>query len=119
MDKSQMIKIIIDKHGNIIWFKEEKTKALLKNLELKKKQEERVSYISPQNIILRILFKIIRKIFKNNEKIIQWTRSWNCKWQVEIPEIKLVKKNFTDRQKAIEFEKEIIIKYTLSEKLMP
>lgn len=110
--------IIIDKNGNIITFKEDITKEIVSSIQTKQVKEKRVSYITPENILLRILFKILRKIFKDDHYIANWTRRWRCRWQIEVIETRQVIKGFTDRNKAVEVEKEIISKLLLKEELL-
>ncbi len=107
-------KIIIDKSGKIITFKEDITKKIIERLETKETKEKRESYIIPENPILKQIFKLIRKTFKDNHPISNWTRNWKCKWQIEIIETKQKIKGFTDRKKAIEKEKEIISKIKIA-----
>jgi RNA polymerase-interacting CarD/CdnL/TRCF family regulator len=101
------INIIIDKEGKIIAFKDEieQNKTVIK-IPAKSIEEKRVSHILPENQLLRIIFKLLRKL--NNEKINQWTRTWKCKWIVKIDNE--IKKGFKTREDAINWEKEKIIK---------
>ena len=110
-------KIIINKNGNVITFKEEITTKIIDNIPTKEIKEQRVSYITPENKALRVLFIILRKIFKDNHPIANWTRTWKCKWQIEIIKTGQVIKGFSDRSKAIEKEKEIISRLIKEEKL--
>jgi hypothetical protein len=107
------VKIFIT-NGKIEIFEDELKTPFLKEIfkDMIEIDRKRVSYIYPQNFMLRQVFLIIRKIFKNNEKIIEWTRNWKCLWQVEILDgkEKTVFKGFQNRKDAVKFEKDYILR---------
>jgi hypothetical protein len=108
------VKIIIN-NGKIEIFEDEfknsPLKSILENSNVI--ERKRISYIYPQNLILRVIFKTLRKLFGDNGKIADWTRNWECKWQIEILDEnkseKKIFKGFKDRKIAIDFEKNYII----------
>ena len=91
--------IEISEDGKITVFHDSKYAKKIKHIE----KIERVSHIVPANPILRIIFKLLRKLFGDEGKIADWTRTWKCKWKIE-----LILPEFDDRQKAIEYEKKLI-----------
>jgi hypothetical protein len=107
------VKIFIT-NGKIEIFEDELKTSFLKEIfkDTIEIDRKRVSYIYPQNFMLRQVFLIIRRIFKNNEKIIEWTRNWKCLWQVEILDgkEKTVFKGFQNRKDAVKFEKDYILR---------
>jgi hypothetical protein len=111
------VKIFIT-NGKIEIFEDELKTSFLKEIfkDMIEIDRKRVSYIYPQNFMLRQVFLIIRKIFKNNEKIIEWTRNWKCLWQVEILDgkEKTVFKGFQNRKDAVKFEKDYILRKKLT-----
>jgi len=108
------VRIIIN-NGKIEIFEDEFKNSPLKSIFESSNiiERKRVSHIYPQNIILRTIFKVLRKLFGDNGKIADWTRNWKCKWQVEILDEnkskKKIFKGFKDRKTAIDFEKNFII----------
>jgi hypothetical protein len=110
------VKIFIT-NGKIEIFEDELKTSFLKEIfkDAIEIDRKRVSYIYPQNFMLRQFFLIIRRIFKNNEKIIEWTRNWKCLWQVEILDgkEKTVFKGFQNRKDAVKFEKDYILRKKL------
>jgi hypothetical protein len=44
----------------------------------------RASYVVPESLPLRLLFRAIRAIVPDKSKIAQWTRSWQCLWRVHV-----------------------------------
>jgi hypothetical protein len=76
---------------------------------------QRVSYIRPQNIFLRIIFIFIRWIVNDNSKIANWTRQWKCKWVVQLKTDRKIYKNFINRDDAILFERKIIVNQKIKE----
>lgn len=69
-------------------------------------QTKRVSNIYPVNKFYRVFFKVIRFCVNDNSKIAKWTRTWNCNWTVNYKN--KVYGNFTKRDDAIKYEKEIV-----------
>jgi hypothetical protein len=114
--KSMEVKIIIN-NGKIEIFEDEfknsPLKSIFENSNIVVVERKRVSYIYPQNFILRAVFKALRKLLGDDGKIANWTRNWKCKWQVEILDEnkseKKIFKGFKDRKTAIKFEKDYII----------
>jgi len=109
------VRIIIN-NGKIEIFEDEFKNSPLKSIFENSNviEKKRVSHIYPQNFILRTIFKMLRKLFGDNGKVADWTRSWKCKWQVEIlpnenKSKKKIFKGFKDRKIAIDFEKNYII----------
>ncbi len=81
-------------------------------LKLYCKTEKRVSHILPENFILRLFFKILRKIFGDEGFIANWTRKWKCNWIIILNKQK-IGGVFKDRKLAIEFEKKFVIENLL------
>jgi hypothetical protein len=83
--KIMEVRIIIN-NGKIEIFEDEFKNSPLKSIFENSNviERKRVSHIYPQNLILRTIFKTLRKLFGDNGKIADWTRNWKCKWQVEI-----------------------------------
>jgi hypothetical protein len=112
--KTMEVRIIIN-NGKIEIFEDEFKNSPLKSIFENSNivERKRVSYIYPQNFILRAVFKALRKLFGDNGRIAEWTRNWKCRWQVEILDEnkseKKIFKGFKDRKTAIEFEKNYII----------
>lgn len=69
-------------------------------------EKQRVSVIVPRNLVLRVLFVVLRALVSDESRIAEWTRHWDCDWDVVIdgehhgP--------FADRQEAVRFEKDLI-----------
>lgn len=74
------------------------------------KKVERVSHIVPKNIILRMVFRLIRKLFGDKGKMADWTRKWNVEWIV-------IFGPFTERKEAIIFEREAYTAYTIKKEV--
>jgi len=94
------------KDGMIMGFKDEIEK-LQKKQKIEILKTKRVSHIYPANFFLKIAFIFLRFVFGENGKIANWTRKWKCKWSVFIPQ-KGVFGKYSDREKAIKKEKELI-----------
>lgn len=94
---------IVIKGGEICGFHDE---VSFEGLELESHSQERVSRIVPINLLLRGAFYLIRGLCSDQSKLAAWTRGWGCQWQVVIDGE--VDGPFSDRAKAIEFEKEKI-----------
>ncbi len=94
--------IEIDKTGKAYGLDED-LKEIFNEEDFSTTNKKRFSYIYPKNILLRAIFKFIRKIFSDESKLANWTRSWKCEWIVLIN--KKVYGPFKTRKKAIEFEK--------------
>ncbi len=77
---------------------------------------KRVSYILPENLFLRILFRTIRSLVKDESKAAEWTRKWKCTWYVHILPTNEKFYGFKNREDAIIFEREYIVKLLLSQK---
>jgi hypothetical protein len=107
------VKIIIN-NGKIEIFEDEFKNSPLKSIFENSVivERKRVSYIYPQNFILRAIFKMLRKLFGDDVKIAKWTRNWKCLWQVEILDgkEKIVFKGFQNRKDAVKFEKDYILR---------
>jgi len=80
--------------------------------EIKTAKVKRVSHIVPENLFLRILFRILRFLFPDTSFIAEWTRKWKCKWIVVFTDGECFGP-FENREDAIVFER----KYYVEKKL--
>ena len=97
----------IDEDGNVYCFHDSKFVKMLKI-----EEQKRLSHITPKNPFLKIIFKTLRWIFKDESKVAEWTRHWDCEWEVE-----LILPTFKNRSDAINYEKEVITLLKLKNKL--
>jgi len=74
----------------------------------------RVSHILPANPLLRLVFRMLRWVFRDKGRVSDWTRRWKCKWVVRIGNKEW--SGFKDRQKAIEFERAVITAKVMNKK---
>jgi hypothetical protein len=72
---------------------------------------ERISNVEPVNWPLRVLFRLVRRVFGEDGQAGRWLRTWRCRWRVDfgpigggIFERDEAGKPFADRQAAIDFE---------------
>jgi len=63
--------------------------------------KRRASHVEPQNLILRVLFRIIRARADDESTLAKWTRTWPCLWRVKIVDGPVLPKLYTDRAEAI------------------
>ena len=94
---------IVIGNGSITGFHDE---VSFDGLELSKYEKKRVSRIVPRNTLARIAFILLRLVVNDTSSIAAWTRTWPCNWIVVIDQETFGP--FSDRIKAIEFEKEKI-----------
>lgn len=99
--------IAIDKNGRVCTFQGD---FPFLEREIRKIGVRRISHVVPENVFLRAVFMILRKLFSDNHPVAAWTRKWKCSWLVIMEEPrKKVYGPFCDRKKAIEFERELFI----------
>lgn len=70
---------------------------------------ERISHILPENIILRLAFKLIRSLVSDESVAARWTRKWKCTWYIHVIPTNEKFYGFRDRDEAILFERKHII----------
>lgn len=94
-----MKRIRIYKDGRIEYMKDDFD--LAKELKIKRRKEIRLSWIIPKNILKRIFWIILRKIFDflGFEKGINWLRSWKTDWILILGKEKYYFKNRSDAVK--------------------
>ena len=44
----------------------------------------RASRIVPQNVLLRLLFRLLRSCVSDDSRCAQWTRRWPCQWLADM-----------------------------------
>ena len=76
--------------------------------EIKKTKVKRVSHIVPENIFLRIFFKLLRFLFSDTSFIASWTRKWKCNWLVIFSDGECFGP-FENREEAIKFERKYYV----------
>lgn len=66
----------------------------------------RASHVEPWNLMLRLVFRILRKIGGEHSKLANWTRTWPCWWRVNLSPVNgpIIPIEFASRATAIEFE---------------
>ncbi|MGI9292942.1 MAG: hypothetical protein ACR2PS_03085 [Pseudomonadales bacterium] len=77
----------------------------------------RVSRILPVNWWIYIAFRVLRRCVIDDSLVAAWTRTWRCRWYVEI----LGKRHttvFTTRAAAIDYEKQCIRESTVIQKYL-
>ncbi len=67
---------------------------------------KRASHVEPVNILMRVAFKTLRKVFGEYGKVSDFTRMWPCRWRVNLSPVggPVVPVDFASRDSAIEFE---------------
>lgn len=93
------MKVII-REGKVIGFEED-----IKELFGEAERKRRASYILPKPLLLKVLFLFLRKLFGDEGKIAEWTRSWNCEWELYI-----YAGTYRRRKEALAKEREILNK---------
>ena len=48
--------------------------------------EKRAAHVLPKNLLLRKGFFALRRLFGDKGRVSDWTRSWRCRWAVELVE---------------------------------
>jgi hypothetical protein len=76
---AKIFAVTYDEHGNLEYIKTEGDDALL---ELGEVVTRRASHVEPVNIILRVLFHILRTVVSDKSAAAAWTRVWPCLWRV-------------------------------------
>lgn len=44
----------------------------------------RASRVVPQNVILRVLFRLLRSCVSDDSRCAGWTRRWRCRWLADL-----------------------------------
>lgn len=96
--------IEIDENGKVHGLYED-LKEIFDESSFKVIEKKRFSHIVPENIVKRVFFKILRRLFSDEGKVAQWTRNWKCSWIVTVGNEKYGP--FKTRKEAIEFEKNL------------
>ena len=65
----------------------------------------RASHVEPVSLSLKIAFKALRIALGDEGKVAEWTRTWDCHWEVNLhPVMGPYVGPFATRQDAIDFE---------------
>lgn len=97
------MKLLIDRDGNVTMLANEETEGIAKALGTSIKR--RASRILPCNMLLRLIFLVIRNLCADTSRIAQWTRGWKIRWYVDLSLSNgPIVYSFDDRKKAINFE---------------
>lgn len=92
--------ITVSPDGSVEWLGVEELEALTC---LGPATRRRVSHIEPCDPILRVLFRLVRRVVSDGGRVAAWTRAWRCRWRIDIiggPTFG----GFSDRHEAIERE---------------
>jgi hypothetical protein len=74
----------------------------------------RASHVEPVSLSLRLLFRALRRAFKDESRVAAWTRSWPCYWYVDMSPVGGPKRGpFSNRAQAIEFEIQMLNRFWL------
>jgi hypothetical protein len=71
--------IILTKTGRIQWLSPPPFP-----LKIEKRTRQRFSEIVPANQLKRVAFRLLRRVFGEEGRVADWTRSWLCRWHAEI-----------------------------------
>lgn len=76
---------------------------------------KRASHVLPQNLILRILFHVLRSIWGEYGWMAEFTRSWSCLWYVDLSPVggPTLPQRFKNRAEAITAEVEWLQEFFL------
>lgn len=64
----------------------------------------RISHVEPCNVLLRILFRCLRAVVRDDSAVARWTRNWRCRWRVKMIRSGYTFGEFTNRDEAIAAE---------------
>jgi len=64
----------------------------------------RASVIEPVSLPLRLAFRLIRLLVRDDSRLANWTRSWECLWRVRIIGGPVLDGQFAPRRAALEAE---------------
>lgn len=102
------LRVRVSADGRVRALYNESLEAYAEKLGLKK---VRASYVEPVNLLLRKAFHWLRKRFGDDGRVAAWTRTWPCRWQVDMSPIggEIVTtddqgESFASRRAAIDFE---------------
>ncbi len=102
--------ISIDKEGTATYLVNEHTKDLFPEAT----RPRRASHVEPVSLSLRVLFRALRRAFKDESRVAAWTRSWPCYWYVDMSPVGGPKRGpFSNRAQAIEFEIQMLNRFWL------
>ena len=71
---------------------------------------KRASHVYPVNAYLRLTFRTIRKLVRDDSRIAAWSRLWPCMWQVDMSPVGagILPVHFSNRLAAIDAEVEAL-----------
>lgn len=97
----QNIMFKIDQSGSTTFLVSDATKAFIPETA----KTRRASHVEPMSLYQRCAFRAFRRAFGDDAAIAEWTRRWNCRWQVDLSPVGgPLEVGFETRLKAIEFE---------------
>ena len=94
--------LIIDEDGNCKMV----LTAAAKLLNLTDSPSSRASHVLPCNLALRLAFRAIRALVSDDSRLAQWTRTWGCKWLIDMSPVGggILPTTYYDRKQAINAE---------------
>jgi len=78
----------------------------------------RASHVEPVNVYLRLAFRAIRKLVRDDSRIAAWSRLWPCMWQVDMSPVGagILPVHFSNRLAAIDAEVKFLNDWFIYEK---
>lgn len=88
--------------GNYMFLVNESTQHLINQDSVVR----RASHVEPWHPVIRLLFRAIRFVSRDESRAAAWTRIWPCKWRVNLSPVggPVVPVEWANRASAINFE---------------
>lgn len=73
--------IVIAPDGSMKFIVDDDSRQLLS---MGNSEVRRASHVEPFDPVLRFTFHVLRSVFSDKGRVSEWTRSWQCYWQVNM-----------------------------------